>query len=70
MQKTIKLEDIIYNVKGILKSEPNITYFYTTNPKNHNEVVFISREKTEEGLVTKKVEEREYPLLMNKFSLK
>ncbi len=70
MQKTIKLDNIIYKVIDIIKSGNNTTYFYTINPKNHNEVVFIIREKTEEGTITKKVEEREYPLLMNKFSLK
>ncbi len=69
MQKTIKLDEKMYKVIDKLTSD-DITYFYTIDPSNYNEVVLISREKTEEGIITKQVEEREYPILMNKFSLK
>ncbi len=63
--KNIKLNNITYKIIKSLKSN-NCVYYYTIDIKNDNEVVFFYKEND----IINKVDEREYPILMNKFSLK
>lgn len=67
--KTIKLNDITYKIIKSLNSN-NYVYYYTINEANDNEVVFLYEKTIEDKKVIDKVDEREYPILMNKFSLK
>lgn len=66
--KTIKIEDNKYEVKKTLKSTECI-YYYTIDPKNDNQVVLLRESILNNGKIFEKVDEREYPILMNKFAL-
>lgn len=67
--KTIKLDNVTYKIIKSINSD-NYTYYYTIDEANDNEVVFLYEKIIEEKKIIDKVDEREYPILMNKFSLK
>ncbi|MDD2208556.1 MAG: hypothetical protein PHG03_04310 [Bacilli bacterium] len=67
--KYINLEGIKYKVIKTLETD-NWQYYYTIDEKNDNEVVIIGENLLAEEKVFEKVDEREYPILMNKFALK
>ena len=67
--KYINLEGIKYKVIKTLETD-NWQYYYTIDEKNDNEVVIIGENLLVEEKVFEKVDEREYPILMNKFALK
>ncbi len=65
----ININDTEYKVIKELKIEDNI-YYYTLDINNYNEVVIFVKKNIPEETEYMKVEEREYPILMNKFALK
>lgn len=67
--KTIKLDNVTYKIIKSINSD-NYTYYYTIDEANDNEVVFLYEKIIEDKKIIDKVDEREYPILMNKFSLK
>ena len=58
-----------YKVVKTLDSD-NWRYFYTLDAQEHNEVVILCQNLDEKNAKIEAVEEREYPILMNKFALK
>ncbi len=67
--ENIKLYDGEYKVIKSLKLDDYL-YYYTINEKNDNEVVILCKNLLDENSQIEKVDEREYPILMNKFTLK
>ncbi|MDD2409556.1 MAG: hypothetical protein PHD03_02415 [Bacilli bacterium] len=67
--KNINLDNVTYKIIKSLKSS-DCTYYYTIDIKNDKEVVFLCEEKDIDKTIIYKVDEREYPILMNKFSIK
>lgn len=65
--ENIKIEENEYKVIKKLKSDDK-TYYYTLDLNNDNEVVILYQNKSDDKI--EKVEERDYPILMNKFALK
>ena len=67
--ENINLDEIEYKVIKTLKSDDWL-YYYTINENNDNEVVILCKNLLDENSKLEKVDEREYPILMNKFALK
>ncbi len=67
--KNINLDGVEYKVIKTLKTEEKI-YYYTIDENNDNEVVMLCKNLIDKDSPLEKVEEREYPILMNKFALK
>lgn len=65
----INLDNINYKVIKTLDTD-DWRYYYTIDENNDNEVVIIGENLLAEEKVFEKVDEREYPILMNKFALK
>ena len=65
----IKIDGNKYQVVKTLKSENQI-YYYTLDLQNDNEVVIFGKNVLNEDEKPTKVDEREYPILINKFALK
>lgn len=65
--ENIRLDGHNYQIIKNLESD-NWLYYYTLDNSNDNEVVILCKDPVT-GEITK-VEEREYPILMNKFALK
>lgn len=63
------MDNIEYKVKKSLKIDDYL-YYYTINEENDNEVVILCKNLLDENSEIEKVDEREYPILMNKFTLK
>ncbi len=67
--ENINIEGKEYKVLKRLESDDWI-YYYTLDLINDNEVVFLCKNLLDENSVISKVDEREYAILMNKFTLK
>ena len=67
--KKINLDGIKYKVIKTLKSDDWI-YYYTLDLTNDNEVVILCKNELDKSSKIEKVDQREYPILMNKFALK
>ncbi|NLL02093.1 MAG: hypothetical protein GX265_03630 [Mollicutes bacterium] len=65
----VKMDNIEYKVIKSLKIDDYL-YYYTINEENDNEVVILCKNLLDENSEIEKVDEREYPILMNKFTLK
>lgn len=63
------MDNIEYKVIKSLKIDDYL-YYYTINEENDNEVVILCKNLLDENSEIEKVDEREYPILMNKFTLK
>ena len=67
--ESVKLSEKEYKVVKTLDSD-NWRYFYTLDIEEHNEVVILCQNLRVENAQIEEVEQREYPILMNKFALK
>ena len=67
--ENIKLDGLEYQVVKTLESD-NWLYYYTLDLSNDNEVVILCKNTLDETGKIEKVDEREYSILMNKFTLK
>ena len=65
----INLDGVKYKVVKSLESDDWL-YYYTIDEKNYNEVVILCKNLLDDNKKIEKVDEREYPILMNKFALK
>ena len=64
--ENIKLDGLEYKVVKKIETD-DYKYFYTLDIKHDNEIVILEKNKLEKNAKYQKVDEREYPILMNKF---
>jgi len=65
--ENIKLEDNEYQIIKTLESD-NWIYYYTLCLTQDKEVVILCKNLLEKDAVIELVDEREYPILINKFA--
>ena len=65
--KNIKLNGNVYEVIKSLESD-NWKYYYTLNLTQDKEVVILCKNLAESNAEIETVDEREYPILINKFA--